>query len=573
VPFVTTVTAAMLSGVLGGAEAVAATPRISAAYGVIGRQLEASPVVTGAPRGAAVVLESRSAAGHARARARRPLTKGRARLRWQVPTVYSSATVRVRVLASGRRRRTHALSPWRTLQVTGAKPAARVAAVTAGQVRSAPAAGVAGPIELTGGIARVGEIIAVGVGPATPYGLLARVIALTPTPSGAIADTVPATLPEVVPTGSFEAVLTSPGGRGLRASSAPLSRSIACEGGATLEAKAQVSIESNVKLTAGWNVISPPHARLEGSTRAITDLAAAVTGQASCTLPATPLFPTPVRLAAVPFTIGPVPFEVITETQVDLSANAAVQGAVSSSLTASLTASAGIAYEHGAFKPIGDFTPDLDWQPPTVAASGSAEVTISPRIDVLVDGILGPRIDLNAGVKLVADIAASPLWRLTAPIDVGAQLRMDFLTAHLASERFVLYSTELPIADANQPTAPPPPLRPPPPSNPDPGSTSDSCGTIAINYLAGPGERYTRMHLQITAGRVSCARARTVMRRYSTDPRPCGRNSGNTCQRRYSDGWLCQAPTAGRFPVIQTCSQTKTIISGTVRPDEASGAE
>ena len=81
------------------------------------------------------------------------------------------------------------------------------------------------------------------------------------------------------------------------------------------------------------------------------------------------------------------------------------------------------------------------------------------------------------------------------------------------------------------------------------------------------------MHLRVAAGSVRCTRARSVMRRYYRDPRRCDLNGGNSCRRRYSDGWVCQAPTAGRFPVIQVCSRAGTVINGTVRSDESSGAE
>jgi hypothetical protein len=95
---------------------------------------------------------------------------------------------------------------------------------------------------------------------------------------------------------------------------------------------------------------------------------------------------------------------------------------------------------------------------------------------------------------------------------------------------------------------------------------------LAIVYMRQAGERYTKMHVRITSGKLSCARARTVMRRYRDDPRRC-LNNGNTCVRDYCDAWTCQAPTYGSYPVIQSCAHGRMTVTGTVRASEAGGAE
>ena len=61
------------------------------------------------------------------------------------------------------------------------------------------------------------------------------------------------------------------------------------------------------------------------------------------------------------------------------------------------------AYDGAAFKPIGTLTPKLTWKEPTLTASGSATARITPVIDVLINGIGGPRIDLNGSVALSSD--------------------------------------------------------------------------------------------------------------------------------------------------------------------------
>ena len=171
-------------------------PVVSAAYGVLGaRALNVGVRVVGAGSRARVVLESRTPSRAARVRHVRPLRGGRARLRWRVPSRLKTVTARVRVI--DRRRRTLVASAWRTLRVPAAA-GAPVAAVSAAQVAAAPPPGQAGQVALTGTQPlRVGEVLALGLGPQTPYGLLARVTAVTETPTGTVADTVPDREPAV----------------------------------------------------------------------------------------------------------------------------------------------------------------------------------------------------------------------------------------------------------------------------------------------------------------------------------------------------------------------------------------
>ncbi len=210
-------------------------------------------------------------------------------------------------------------------------------------------------------------------------------------------------------------------------------------------------------------------ARFEGSVQAKAELSAAVSGDASCTLGSTAMLPQPIRLGAYTFTIGPVPVVLVPKVQLYLSANAAVRAAINTNAVTTVGAKAGVQYDGRAFSPIGGLTRSFSFQPPALTASGTAQSTLTPTLDVLINGIGGPRVDLNAGLKLSADVTKAPWWRLTAPIDLGAQLRLDVWKVHLASPRLGIFSTEpqLSAAQTPAPPSPPgPPVPPPPPPTP-----------------------------------------------------------------------------------------------------------
>jgi hypothetical protein len=152
-----------------------------------------------------------------------------------------------------------------------------------------------------------------------------------------------------------------------------------------MQASALASLSTGLKLQAGWKAGLPPKitARFEGSVTAGAQLAASVSGEASCRLNPTPVFPSPVSLGVYSFTVGPVPVVLRPQAQLYLAANGEVKASVATSLEASISATAGVEYDGRNFKPIGRLTPTFNYQPPTISASASAQATLTPTIDVL----------------------------------------------------------------------------------------------------------------------------------------------------------------------------------------------
>lgn len=84
-----------------------------------------------------------------------------------------------------------------------------------------------------------------------------------------------------------------------------------------------------------------------------------------------------------------------------------------------------------------------------------------------------------------------------------------------------------------------------------------TCGVVKTErtWERRPGQSVPLwFRVVVRQGRVSCGRARFLLRRYLTDNHPCPPNSGNTCQRKYAGGWTCLAPSAGSYPRIAACS-------------------
>lgn len=199
--------AASGAGLVGAAPASAATSDLAVIYGVgAKRTLFASGRLARAPQGVRVVLESRSGK-RVKTRVAGKLRQGRLNLRWRYPSGARTLSVRVRVLRT-KGKQTVIAGRWQTISVGKLPKPRSIAKVQASQVQSIPPPGQPGRVVL-GGAARVspGQVIALGASSQTPNGLLVRATNVSRPPGQTVADTVPATLPEVLPVGSMDVTL------------------------------------------------------------------------------------------------------------------------------------------------------------------------------------------------------------------------------------------------------------------------------------------------------------------------------------------------------------------------------
>lgn len=435
-----------------------AKARLDVVYGVVGHRVVATGQVTDIPRGSRVVLETRDGR-KIRARRGSRLRGNRFSLRWRIPARANSLVLRVRTHRSGGRKKTLVAGKWRKLKLAGLPKGRHLAPLKSGAIESAPAPGQPGTLVVTGSAkARVGDAVALGVTSATPYGLIAKVLAVSRHDGKTFIEITPIALTEVIPVGAMNVTIagspsTSVAARGKRAFSSRslgdrLTRAASCDGGVSMDATAQASLDASVNMDVSWQWFKAPKVTFTGKLNASATVGASVTGKASCSLSPVPLLPADIPLARGTFMVGPVPVVIVANGQAYLSASADARAEMSTSATASFTATAGIKYD-GGFSPFGSLSHSFTASPPSVSATGTAQATVTPTVDVLLDGLAGPRVDLNAGLKLSASSSQEPWWRLTAPIDLGAKLRLHAWKLNLESDRLQVWSAEPQLAAAD----------------------------------------------------------------------------------------------------------------------------
>ncbi len=376
--------------------------------------------------------------------------RGRFALTWIAPS--KRATVVVRAKVGGRRSQVRRvrIKPRRkgAPKITVSK---KTRVISPSVVRSVPDPGEAGNLSYAGGNdIKKGAIVVIGRGDDTPNGFLGRVTDVERKGAATVAETVPATLQQAVPEGTMNLVAKPVTTRGARAKA-----TISCTGSAGVSIEHDVRFTAGLDLKASWSLLDGVQsASLVATASADASIAAVAGAAGSCALEKTALLR--VKGPSISGFVGPIPVVMTSDLVVYLSAEAAVEGKVSTGASAGFDASAGVAYtEAGGFTGIQTFTPYFGFDPPELSASATVGAYVTPTVDVLLYGLVGPQVALQTGVRFDADPALDPWWTLTVPVDLTASVSIPPLG--LESPEIELYSTSFPLADAGGPFGTPPP--------------------------------------------------------------------------------------------------------------------
>jgi hypothetical protein len=383
-------------------------------------------------------------------------------LRWRAPGRPGVARLRAVALHRGR---VVAATPARAVAVS----ATRVLASS--RVESAPAG--AGLVRYAGRLSvRPGEFVTAGVGAATPYGLLARVRAVSYDGRGTTLSTEPARLTDAVPAGHIAL-------RGAFASMAAARRAgpqrfasaFACRSGvASLDGSLGVRLLPTFKLD--WGLDGLHEAEGVATLRGDAALEVRAGAGASCSLDATIASwdAPPLR-----FALGPIPVVVVPRTRLAVVGEASVDAGVTAGIQGGLSATAGLRWD-GSTHPIGRFRHTFSYSAPATRVSGVLGARLIPSITFLLYGQSGPRFDLSTGLQLDAQSEADPWWTLAAPVELSAALELPGLSS-LSIPPLTVFSRTFPLGHAAaalpQDAAPPPPDAPAtaaPPADPDSGA-------------------------------------------------------------------------------------------------------
>jgi parallel beta-helix repeat protein len=124
--------------------------------------------------------------------------------------------------------------------------------------------------------------------------------------------------------------------------------------------------------------------------------------------------------------------------------DAALEGSLTTSIQGAITTESGVKYENGAWSPVNDVTRSIDYQTPTLKGSCEAEVySIIPKLQLVIDGVVGPYFDLRPYLSFDAEASATVSqttlnWNLDAGLKGTAGIEIAILGRTIAD-----YSNEI----------------------------------------------------------------------------------------------------------------------------------
>lgn len=379
-----------------------------------------------------------------RSRTRAARRGGRFKLRWRAPK--RRAVLKMRVVA-GKARRPLAKTRQRRVSIT------RTKVLRPGRVVSAPPPGQSGVLRYRGRVnAAKGTFVALGTGPATPFGLLGRV---TDVDRGRRQTTIaiePATLPEAIPEGSFSVGGATASTKARAAATPrPFTNNLSCDGSVEASLRGSVSVDVEPWMSVHWSWFRVKSAEASVKVTGAAELAAAISGAASCSLARTQVASW--DAPALRFWIGPFPVVIVPHTTFSVAASAQASAAASTSINGSVTAKAGLRVDDGVH-PIGEFGHTFSYTAPQATVKANLSAQAIPAVSFLFYGVAGPQFDLSAGLQLDAHPAARPWWKLTAPVKLEARLAVPGFGRFEAGP-LTVYERSFDIASASTATIDP----------------------------------------------------------------------------------------------------------------------
>lgn len=280
-----------------------------------------------------------------------------------------------------------------------------------------------------------GDILAIGVTAATPYGFLGKVTSITPQGTVFEVATVPASLYQALPRGAIDPAWTEP------AQDEDVDDSgLTCGTPASLSVTGGVTVTPSGDFSVTWADNEVTTASAEVSETLTQQLQAAADGQASCTLTDQPIGP-PVTFDPIVVAVGIVPIVLVPQLQLYLNADASTSASLSIGATAQVTATAGLDYAAGQpLTPVSSLSTSFTPQPPTPNLAAGLSASVGPTVTLLVDGVGGPETNFDGSLSLDVTPLASPAWALTGGLDAGAGLTIPLLDLDESDPSIISYS-------------------------------------------------------------------------------------------------------------------------------------
>ena len=283
----------------------------------------------------------------------------------------------------------------------------------------------------------VGQILASGSTATAPDGYLVKVTGVESSSAGTtVVDVEPATLMEALPEGALNVTATlSPATASqlVRMGRQPMyhkdfsDQYFTCSTSANFSVDPSFDFEPSISLHVRWGFFKVDSASFTVSVKEDAGLSADADAGATCSTKGDGIaLLSDVPLANIPFDVGGIPGDIEATLGADLSGQATADAQVSAGVQQTATASAGVTYANGSFSPQSGFSYSFS-QSFNAVGDASADAWVTPYVDLLLDGLAGPDVDVGGGLEFNAATNQDPWWTLQGCLKAGVGFTIDIL--------------------------------------------------------------------------------------------------------------------------------------------------
>jgi hypothetical protein len=304
---------------------------------------------------------------------------------------------------------------------------------------------------------QLGDVVAIGVGPNTPFGLFGKVTSA----SGIDVVLSKATLFDAVPNGRIDTKIQAnakslPKGSGWRWNpvrkevSGSIDVPLDCGGGATLRVQGGLSFTPVFDLESDWQLGQVNRMKFVGTVQQSSELTESLSKARQNCNASGGLLDAPLAFAPVTVNVAGVPIVLVPVFDLFLNASASSDAELTVGIEQDVTAQVGMTYVRGqAIKPVREVTESHTPIGPGVTGTSQANAAVNPQFTVAFFGVQGPYVSLDGGFRFESNKTDNPWWTLDSVVHGDSGLPVPLLD--LAVTQNDLIQRSFPVTDAAGP--------------------------------------------------------------------------------------------------------------------------
>jgi hypothetical protein len=167
-------------------------------------------------------------------------------------------------------------------------------------------------------------------------------------------------------------------------------------------------------------------------------------------------------LSAVTIWVGAVPVVVLPVLRVNVGVDGRVHVGVTTGVVQHAALRAGVKYADETWRPVTGFSNHFQYHPPELSADLDVKGYVIAQLSLLLYGVAGPYAEIDAYLKLEADVSATSQWVLYGGLDAPIGVNVEVLGRLLADYETLAIGYRLALAHAYSTNPPDTPSSPSP---------------------------------------------------------------------------------------------------------------